>query len=91
MTDNALIPAQDADLTTAQAQVKTLTERPSNAHLLKLYALYKQATQGACTTPAPGGFDFVAIAKHEAWSNLGAMSPASAKAAYIALVAELTA
>jgi acyl-CoA-binding protein len=35
---------------------------------LQLYALYKQATLGACATPAPSRLDFVAHAK---WCVLG--------------------
>jgi len=34
---------------------------------LKLYALYKQATKGDATGDPPGGFDYVARAKFDAW------------------------
>ncbi len=38
---------------TALAQSKTLSERPDNATLLKLYALYKQASTGDVTDDMP--------------------------------------
>jgi peroxisomal 3,2-trans-enoyl-CoA isomerase len=57
--------------------------------MLKLYALFKQASKGANTAPAPGGFDFVGQAKHAAWLALGAMSPDEAKTQYIATVKAL--
>lgn len=47
--------------------VDTLTKRPSNSDLLKAYGLYKQATTGDNNNDRPGGFDFKAIAKHNAW------------------------
>ena len=91
MALNETVALDDAELIAAQAQLKTLTQRPSNADLLKLYALFKQATQGACTTPSPSGFDFVAIAKHEAWHQLGSMPSAQAKQAYLDLAKGLLA
>ena len=35
----------------AVANSKNLSERPDNATLLKIYALYKQASEGDVTTP----------------------------------------
>ena len=46
-------------------QVRSLGTRPSNENLLKLYGLYKQATEGDVTDDRPGGFDFKAIAKYD--------------------------
>ena len=46
----------------AQEDVTGLAERPDNHTMLKLYALYKQATKGDATGERPGGFDFVARA-----------------------------
>jgi len=40
----------------AVANSKNLTERPDNATLLKLYALYKQASAGDNAEPKPGFF-----------------------------------
>ena len=74
---------------TAQERVKSLKAEPSNTDKLQLYALFKQATVGANTTPKPSMLDFVGGAKHAAWSKISAMSPAAAEAAYVALVAKL--
>jgi acyl-CoA-binding protein len=54
----------------AQEDVNALAERPDNNTMLKLYALYKQATQGDATGERPGGFDFVRAAKFDAWSEI---------------------
>ncbi|GAA0191506.1 acyl-CoA-binding protein [Fulvivirga kasyanovii] len=68
---------------------KELTKRPSNEELLKLYALYKQTTEGDNNETRPGGFDFKAIAKHDAWAELKGKTPEDAKSEYIALVKDL--
>lgn len=73
----------------AVAASKELTKRPSNEELLKLYALYKQATEGDNTENRPGGFDFKAIAKHDAWADLKGVDKTDAEEQYIALVKEL--
>ena len=54
----------------AVARSKEFTKRPSNEELLQLYALYKQATEGDVSGERPGGFDFKAIAKFDAWEEL---------------------
>ena len=68
---------------------KKFTSKPSNEDLLKLYSLYKQATSGNNEEEAPGGFDFVAAAKHNAWAKLKGMEKAEAGEKYIALVNSL--
>lgn len=59
-----------------------------NDVLLRLYALYKQATVGDATGPRPGGFDFVGRAKYDAWSSLAATTAEQAMRDYISLVDE---
>jgi acyl-CoA-binding protein len=81
----------DAQFAQAQLDINTLDERPDNATMLKLYALFKQASKGANTAPAPSGFDFVGQAKHGAWLALGAMSQDTAKTHYIETVKALSA
>ena len=54
----------------AAEDVKKLPERPDNDTLLKLYALYKQGSEGDVSGPKPGFFDFVGTAKYEAWAKL---------------------
>lgn len=75
----------------AQAQKDSiaLTERPDNNTMLKLYALYKQATQGDVTGDPPGSFDFVRRAKFDAWSAIKGTSPENAMRQYIDVVAAL--
>ena len=68
---------------------KELTKRPSNEELLSLYALYKQATEGDVTGERPGGFDFKAIAKYDAWEDLKGKSKDQAMTEYVSLVENL--
>jgi diazepam-binding inhibitor (GABA receptor modulating acyl-CoA-binding protein) len=74
----------------AVAESKTLSEKPSNEILLKLYSLYKQATEGDVNTDPPANpFDFVSKAKYEAWSGLKGKSKEEAMNEYINLVNSL--
>ncbi len=74
----------------AVANSKTLSEKPDNDTLLKLYALYKQATEGDNKEEGPSNmFDFVAKFKHEAWVKLQGLSKETAMQQYIDLVKEL--
>ena len=73
----------------AQQDVNGLSRRPDNDTMLKLYALYKQATKGDATGDAPGGFDFVARAKFNAWSGVKGTPANDAMQQYIDLVASL--
>lgn len=50
----------------ASADVKKLKKDPGNDRKLKLYALYKQATEGDVKGQRPGLMDFVGGAKHDA-------------------------
>lgn len=79
------------DLTTrfeeATARSRGLGTQPNDV-LLRLYALYKQATVGDVTGPRPGAFDFVGRAKYDAWSSLAGLSAEQAMEDYIALVDE---
>ncbi len=68
---------------------KELTVRPSNEDLLKLYSLYKQATEGDVTGERPGGFDFKGAAKYDAWEALKGMTGDEAMQQYVALVNQL--
>jgi diazepam-binding inhibitor (GABA receptor modulating acyl-CoA-binding protein) len=69
---------------------RKLTSRPDNETLLELYALYKQAVEGDVTGERPGGFDFKAIAKYDAWASKKSMAREDAMRAYIALVQRLS-
>lgn len=73
----------------AVTRSKELTERPSNQDLLKLYANFKQATEGDVSGERPGGFDFKGAAKFDAWAELKGTSAEQAMQAYIDLVNKL--
>lgn len=68
---------------------RTLTRRPDNESLLLLYALYKQATEGDVTGERPGGFDFKAIAKYDAWAEKRSLGTEEAMRQYVALTRQL--
>lgn len=69
---------------------KVLTKRPSNEELLTLYALFKQVTEGDVAGERPGGFDFKAIAKYDAWAEKKGMPKEEAQKEYISLVEKLS-
>ena len=74
----------------AVTESKALPERPSNDTLLKLYSLYKQATEGDVTAGPPANpFDFVAKAKYEAWAALKGKPKETAMKEYVQLINKL--
>jgi acyl-CoA-binding protein len=74
----------------AVAGSKTLASKPDNDTLLRLYSLYKQATEGDNTGSGPSNmFDFVAKFKHEAWEKLKGLSKEEAMQQYVDLVEKL--
>ena len=79
-----------ADFDKAMADSKNLSERPDNATLLRIYALYKQGSTGDNTEKKPGFSDMVARAKWDAWAKLKGTSQDDAMQQYIDLMAELS-
>jgi len=77
------------DFNTAVAQSKDLPSRPSNEDLLQMYALFKQGTEGDVSGDKPGGFDFKAIAKYNAWEEKKGMNKEKAMQEYVSLVERL--
>jgi diazepam-binding inhibitor (GABA receptor modulating acyl-CoA-binding protein) len=75
----------------AVKESKELSSKPDNETLLKLYSLYKQATEGDIdpNLPEPGMFDFVNKAKQEAWQKLSGKPSESAMDEYIKTVENL--
>ena len=73
----------------AQQDVNGLTKRPDNVTLLRLYALYKQATAGDAADEGPDALDFVRRAKYDAWDELRGTSAEDAMQQYIDLAASL--
>ncbi|WP_312568559.1 acyl-CoA-binding protein [Comamonas sp.] len=66
-----------------------LSERPDNATLLKIYALYKQATEGDNEAKKPSFTDMVGRAKWDAWEKLKDTTADEAKQQYIDLINSL--
>jgi len=73
----------------AVADSKKLPERPDNQTLLKIYALYKQATVGDATGKRPGFTDFVGRAKWDAWKAVEGKQAEEAMQAYVNLIESL--
>jgi acyl-CoA-binding protein len=73
----------------AVALTQQFTTRPSNEELLKLYGLYKQASEGDNEGERPGGFDFKAAAKYNSWLAFKGKSKAEATELYLELVEDL--
>ena len=78
-----------ASFVKAQADSKNLSERPDNATLLKIYALYKQGSIGDNAEKKPGFGDMVARAKWDAWNGLKGTPSDDAMQQYVDLIAEL--
>lgn len=75
----------------AAENIQRLGQRPDNDTLLKLYALYKQGSEGDVHGEQPGFFDFIGTAKYEAWAQLRGLPGDDAMQRYIELVHELLA
>ncbi|XP_049912465.1 enoyl-CoA delta isomerase 2, mitochondrial [Epinephelus moara] len=75
----------------AKNKLSTLKNDPGNEVKLKIYALFKQATQGPCITPKPGMLDFVNKVKWDAWKSLGSISQDEARQQYCDLIGSLVA
>ena len=75
----------------AASDAKQLPDKPDNATLLRLYALYKQGSAGDAAGDRPGMMDFVGRAKYDAWAELAGTDQDDARQQYIDLVEELKA
>lgn len=76
----------DRQFQEAQAQSKQLSQRPDDQTLLKIYALFKQASVGDVQGERPGFFDFVGGAKYDAWAEQQGKDQAQAKQEYVDLI-----
>ena len=83
------LTALQTSFESAAKSVQALPERPDNDTLLRLYALYKQATVGDVRGKRPGFTDIRGRAKYDAWGKLRGTSKEDAMQAYINLVAKL--
>ncbi|PSN69292.1 acyl-CoA binding protein [Corynespora cassiicola Philippines] len=83
-----------AKFTESYEKVKTLSTKPSDAELLKLYAYAKVAQkEDIDASPKPGMFDLKGKAKRNEWQKVvdEGITPEQAEEKYIALVDELVA
>ena len=78
-----------AQFEAAAAAAMNLPNRPDNETMLKLYALYKQATQGDNADKKPSLTDLVGRAKWDAWNKLKGTAQNAARQQYIDLIASL--
>lgn len=79
----------DARFQQAVADSKNLPERPDNMTLLKIYALFKQASEGDVEGRRPGFTDMVGRAKWDAWNELKGKSADEARQEYVDLIESL--
>jgi len=79
-----------AEFESAVESVKGLTRDPGNDVKLRLYALYKQVTEGDATGSRPGMMNPVGRAKYDAWAKVSGTAPETAEEQYIAIVRDLT-
>ena len=73
----------------AVAASKQLPERPDNMTLLKIYALFKQASSGDVEGSRPGFTDMVGRAKWDAWNELKGKGANDAMQEYVDLIESL--
>ena len=73
----------------AAAASKNLKERPDNETMLKLYALFKQASSGDVEGKRPGFTDMIGRAKYDAWAGMKGKSADDAMTEYATLVNSL--
>jgi diazepam-binding inhibitor (GABA receptor modulator, acyl-CoA-binding protein) len=78
-----------SDFDAAVAGSKSLSERPDNATLLKLYGLYKQSTVGDNADAKPGFSDMIGRAKWDAWNGFKGTSKDQAMQQYVDLFGSL--
>ena len=78
--------ATEDEFNAAAQDVKNLASDPGNDTKLRLYALYKQATEGDVAGKRPGFTNPVGRAKHDAWGALQGTGADAARDDYVALV-----
>lgn len=70
----------------AAKNVTTAKNDPGNDMKLRLYAHFKQATEGDVAGNKPGFTDFVGRAKYDAWAKIKGLGKDEAMKAYVKLV-----
>ena len=82
-------PTSKRSFEKAVADSKNLPEKPDNATLLQIYALYKQASGGDVDGKRPGFTDMVGRAKWDAWNALKGKDAKAAMQEYVDLIESL--
>ncbi|PAA66125.1 hypothetical protein BOX15_Mlig029997g1 [Macrostomum lignano] len=70
-------------------KVKKLKSRPTDAEMLDLYGLFKQATVGDVNTERPGLLDLKGKAKWDSWSQCKGTEQGQARSNYVELAKRL--
>lgn len=83
--------ATEDEFRAAVEKVSGLGKDPGNDTKLRLYGLYKQATQGDVEGSRPGFTNPVGRAKYDAWAALVGLSEDDARQQYVDTVAGLSA
>ncbi|MGJ7548553.1 acyl-CoA-binding protein [Pseudomonas alloputida] len=73
----------------AAEEVKQLQTKPTDAEMLELYGLYKQATVGDINTTRPGMFDVQGKARWDAWNSRKGLKTDDAEKQYAAIANRL--
>ncbi len=73
----------------AVASSKQLPDKPDNMTLLKIYALYKQASSGDVDGKRPGFTDMIGRAKWDAWNEAKGKRSEDAMQEYVDLIESL--
>lgn len=79
----------DKKFEAAARDVQKLTRRPDDEDMLRLYALYKQATEGDVKGERPGVLSIKDRAKYDAWARARGIDAAKAREQYVKLVERL--
>ena len=79
----------DKKFEAAAKDIQSLARRPDDADMLRLYALYKQGTEGDVTGERPGAFAPKDRSKYDAWARVKGTDSAKAREQYIKLVERL--
>lgn len=82
--------ATEDEFRAAVEAVSGLTKDPGNDIKLRLYALYKQATEGDVGGKRPGMMDFVGRAKYDAWAAARGTDAEAARTEYVEVVRGLS-
>ena len=79
----------DKNFEAAAKDIQKLTKRPDDEDMLRLYALYKQGTEGDVKGDRPGAFALKDRAKYDAWARLKGTDGAKARELYVKHVERL--